>query len=39
MVFDYYAGGAGDEVLLCGTRAAWDVLRLVLRDGPPDAAH
>ena len=35
MVFDYYAGGAGDEVLLRGTRAAWDDVALryrVLRD-------
>ena len=35
MVFDYYAGGAGDEVLLRSTRAAWDDVALryrVLRD-------
>jgi 4-hydroxymandelate oxidase len=35
MVFDYYAGGAGDEVLLRATRAAWDGIALryrVLRD-------
>jgi 4-hydroxymandelate oxidase len=35
MVFDYYAGGANDEVLLRTTRAAWDHIALryrVLRD-------
>jgi 4-hydroxymandelate oxidase len=35
MVFDYYAGGAGDEVSLRGARRAWDDLVLryrVLRD-------
>ena len=35
MVYDYYAGGAGDEVLLSSTRAAWNAISLrykVLRD-------
>jgi 4-hydroxymandelate oxidase len=35
MVFDYYAGGAGDEVLLRSSREAWDAIALryrVLRD-------
>ena len=35
MVFDYFAGGAGDEVLLRTARAAWDEIALryrVLRD-------
>jgi 4-hydroxymandelate oxidase len=35
MVYDYYAGGAGDEVLLATTRAAWNAIALrykVLRD-------
>ena len=35
MVFDYFAGGAGDEVLLRTSRAAWDDIALryrVLRD-------
>ncbi|MBC8086615.1 MAG: alpha-hydroxy-acid oxidizing protein [Phycisphaerae bacterium] len=35
MVYDYYAGGANDEVLLRGTRAAWDAIQLrhrVIRD-------
>lgn len=35
MVFDYYAGGAGDEVLLRSSREAWDGIALryrVLRD-------
>lgn len=35
MVFDYYAGGAGDEVLLRTARTAWDEIPLryrVLRD-------
>jgi 4-hydroxymandelate oxidase len=35
MVFDYYAGGAGDEVTLRTARAAWDALSIryrVLRD-------
>lgn len=35
MVFDYYAGGANDEVLLRTTRAAWEDIQLryrVMRD-------
>ena len=35
MVFDYYAGGAGDEVTLRASRAAWDAIQIryrVLRD-------
>ncbi|MCE9602340.1 MAG: alpha-hydroxy-acid oxidizing protein [Gemmatimonadetes bacterium] len=35
MVFDYYAGGAGDELLLRTSRAAWDGIAIryrVLRD-------
>jgi 4-hydroxymandelate oxidase len=35
MVFDYYAGGAGDEVTLRAARGAWDAISLryrVLRD-------
>jgi len=35
MVFDYFAGGAGDEVLLRTSRAAWDEIAIryrVLRD-------
>lgn len=35
MVFDYYAGGAGDEVTLRTARAAWDAIQIryrVLRD-------
>ncbi len=35
MVYDYYAGGAGDEVTLGAARAAWDAIELryrVLRD-------
>jgi 4-hydroxymandelate oxidase len=35
MVYDYYAGGAGDEVTLGAARAAWDAILLryrVLRD-------
>jgi len=35
MVYDYYAGGAGDEVLLRGASQAWDELSIryrVLRD-------
>jgi len=35
MAFDYFAGGAGDEVTLRATRAAWDDIQLryrVLRD-------
>ena len=35
MVYDYYAGGAGDEVLLGTSRAAWNAIALryrVLRD-------
>lgn len=35
MVYDYYAGGANDEVLLRATRAAWDDIAVryrVLRD-------
>ena len=35
MVYDYYAGGAGDEVLLRGARDAWDAVAIryrVLRD-------
>ena len=35
MVYDYYAGGAGDEVLLATARAAWNAVSLryrVLRD-------
>lgn len=35
MVYDYYAGGANDEILLRESRAAWDALRIryrVLRD-------
>jgi 4-hydroxymandelate oxidase len=35
MVYDYYAGGAGDEVLLGTSRAAWNAVALryrVLRD-------
>ena len=31
MVFDYCAGGAGDEVTLRGTRAAWDHLAIRFR--------
>lgn len=35
MVYDYYAGGANDEVLLKSTRAAWDAIEIryrVMRD-------
>lgn len=35
MVYDYYAGGANDEILLRESRSAWDALRIryrVLRD-------
>jgi 4-hydroxymandelate oxidase len=35
MVYDYYAGGANDEILLHESRTAWDAIRLryrVLRD-------
>ncbi|MEP6764565.1 MAG: alpha-hydroxy acid oxidase [Gemmatimonadaceae bacterium] len=35
MVYDYYAGGANDEVLLSSTRAAWDAIEIryrVMRD-------
>lgn len=35
MVYDYYAGGANDEILLRESRTAWDALRVryrVLRD-------
>jgi 4-hydroxymandelate oxidase len=35
MVFDYYAGGAGDEVTACAAHDAWDAISLryrVLRD-------
>ncbi|MFN9308812.1 alpha-hydroxy acid oxidase [Gemmatimonas sp.] len=35
MVYDYYAGGANDEILLRESRTAWDALRIryrVLRD-------
>jgi 4-hydroxymandelate oxidase len=35
MVYDYYAGGAGDEILLRTARAAWDAVEIryrVLRD-------
>lgn len=35
MVYDYYAGGANDEILLRESRPAWDALRIryrVLRD-------
>src|SRR4051812_3409098 len=31
MVYDYYAGGANDEVLLKSTRAAWDSIEIRYR--------
>ncbi|HXD23267.1 MAG TPA: alpha-hydroxy acid oxidase [Gemmatimonadaceae bacterium] len=31
MVFDYYAGGAGDEVTLRAARAAWDAIQIRYR--------
>jgi 4-hydroxymandelate oxidase len=42
MVYDYYAGGANDEILLRASRSAWDALMLryrVLRDVSQRSLH